>query len=105
MDFPVKTRILLASVLVLGAACVAGAGLSGTGRSHSREQCRAAVRMLRLTDLALWYEALNTRHPSQADVHAPFGDGPGALERFPSGSMAVPSRPEFPGDVRERRAP
>lgn len=48
------------------------------------------VRDLGLTDLCLSTEARYTRHPSQADSHAPFQDHPMALERFPSGSLLPP---------------
>jgi hypothetical protein len=47
---------------------------------------------LELTDLALFTEARYTRHPSQADLHAPFQDHPAALEHFPSGSFVPPPR-------------
>lgn len=58
------------------------------------------VRRLRLTDLCLSTEATYTRHPSQADLFAPFADHPGALEHFPSGTMIGP-----PPHLRERHAP
>lgn len=48
---------------------------------------RALVRELGLTDLSLYTEARYTRHPSQADRHAPFQDHPAALEHFPTGSL------------------
>jgi len=48
------------------------------------------VRELGLTDLCLATEARYTRHPSQADIHAPFQDHPMALEHFPSGSLLPP---------------
>jgi hypothetical protein len=44
---------------------------------------------LGLTDLALFSEAPYTRHPSQADRHAPFQNHPLALDPFPSGSFAA----------------
>lgn len=53
------------------------------------------ARSLMLTDLALWTEARYTRHPSQADLFAPFQDAPAAIEHFPAGSIVAP-----PGDVR-----
>ena len=52
---------------------------------------RALVRELGLSDLALFSEARYTRHPTQADRHAPFQDHPAALEHFPSGSLLLPS--------------
>lgn len=51
---------------------------------------RALVRELGLTDLSLFTEARYTRHPSQADIHTPFQDHPGALEHFPSGALMSP---------------
>lgn len=51
---------------------------------------RALTARLGLTDLALFTEARYTRHPSQADLHTPFQDHPGALEHFPSGSFLGP---------------
>ncbi|MEY2632650.1 MAG: hypothetical protein RIR00_1304 [Pseudomonadota bacterium] len=53
-------------------------------------QNRALVAQLGLTDLALFTEARYTRHPSQADYHAPFQDHPSALEHFPSGALMPP---------------
>jgi hypothetical protein len=50
------------------------------------------VLTLQLTDLALLTEARYTRHPSQADRHAPFQDHPLALDHFPSGSFWKPPR-------------
>lgn len=52
----------------------------------------AIVRRFGLTDLALFTEARYTRHPSQADRFAPFGEHPHALEHFPSGSIVEPTR-------------
>lgn len=52
----------------------------------------AMVRRLELTDLCLFTEARYTRHPSQADLHAPFQDHPLSLEHFPSGSLLGPQR-------------
>jgi hypothetical protein len=53
------------------------------------------VRKLQLSDLALFTEARYTRHLSQADLHSAFQDHPGALEHFPSGSLASPPRQLF----------
>ena len=55
---------------------------------------KALVAGLGLTDLCLFTEARYTRHPSQADLHAPFQDSPLTLEHFPSGSLLRPPRPE-----------
>lgn len=48
------------------------------------------VRQLDLTDLCMFTEARYTRHPSQADRHAPFQDHPMSLEHFPTGSIVGP---------------
>ena len=55
-----------------------------------RNRSRALVRDLGLTDLSLFTEARYTRHPTQADRHAPFQDHPAALEHFPTGSLMPP---------------
>ena len=52
-------------------------------------QAEVAAR-LGLTDVCLFTEARYTRHLSQADLHSPFQDHPGAFEHFPSGSLAGP---------------
>ncbi len=62
-------------------------------RARERAQGCALVARVGLTDLALLNEARYTRHLSQADRHAAFQDHPGALEHFPSGSLAGPPRP------------
>ena len=61
-------------------------------RSRTVDQTanRALVRQLGLSDLALFTEARYTRHPTQADRHAPFQDHPAALEHFPTGSLLTP---------------
>ena len=51
---------------------------------------RAMVRDYGLTDFCLFTEARYTRHPSLADQHSPFQDGPLSFEHFPSGSLAGP---------------
>lgn len=56
-------------------------------RAVDHAASRALVRELGLSDLSLFTEARYTRHPSQADRHAPFQDHPGALEHFPAGSL------------------
>jgi hypothetical protein len=52
---------------------------------------RELVRVLELTDLALWTEARYTRHPSQADLFSPFQDLPSSIEHFPAGSIVPPA--------------
>ena len=55
------------------------------------DQRRGVVKVLALTDLALFTEARYTRHPSMADRNTPFQDHPLSLEHFPSGSiLALP---------------
>lgn len=72
--------------------------------------CRLVVN-LHLTDLAIWNEARYTRHPSQTDFFAPFQDGPGLLERFPSGTFGLPEtleskrKPEHPETHNEKTSP
>ncbi len=51
---------------------------------------RELVRVLMLTDLAVWTEARYTRHPSQADLFSPFQDSPSSIEHFPAGSLIAP---------------
>jgi hypothetical protein len=66
---------------------------SHTAKTAALENIRTQARMVKeldLTDLCLFTEARYTRHPSQADRHAPFQDHPMSLEHFPSGSMMGP---------------
>lgn len=51
---------------------------------------KSIVKSLMLTDLSLWTEARYTRHPSQADLFAPFQDFPGAIDHFPASSILAP---------------
>jgi hypothetical protein len=64
--------------------------ISQTSRQAELLERAGLVRQLRLTDLCLFTEARYTRHPSMADVHAPFQDHPVAFEHFPSGSLVTP---------------
>lgn len=87
----------LAEILILAA-------LLGFGRQAARARYRKdirpekeLVRVLSLTDLAIWTEARYTRHPSQADFFTPFQDFPSALEHFPAGSVMGPSVTGSPG--------
>ena len=52
---------------------------------------RELVRVLELTDLAIWTEARYTRHPTQADLFSAFQDLPSSLEHFPAGSIVPPA--------------
>ena len=92
MTAPKRARGFLWALTALALACMASAGASLLSGPSGRDQRRLVARDLRLADLAIWYEAMHTRHPSQSDMFAPFGDYPGAPEHFPSGSMAPPSR-------------
>jgi len=51
------------------------------------------VRVLSLTDMALWTEARYTRHPAMADLFSPFQDHPASFEHFPAGALLTPSGP------------
>ena len=92
MTLPRRTRLFLAAVVLLAFLCAVCYAFALLSRPHGRDQRHLVVRHLQLADLSLWYEAMHTRHPSQADLFAPFGDFPGAPEHFPSGSMAPPAR-------------
>ena len=92
MTLPTRTRLFLGAATILGAACIVCAGISLLAGPGDRDHRRRVANDLGLTDLAIWYEAMHTRHPSQSDMFAPFGDFPGSPEHFPSGSMAPPSR-------------
>ena len=92
MILPDRTRWFLGAVLALAVACAFCAAASLLTGSGGRDQRRLVVDDLGLADLAIWYEAMHTRHPSQSDMFAPFGDFPGSPEHFPSGSLAPPSR-------------
>lgn len=51
---------------------------------------RMMVRQYGLTDLCLFTEARYTRHPTLADLHSAFQDGPLSIEHFPAGALAGP---------------
>ncbi len=81
---------------ILSAAAIAAALMfidarvqAAAGAKRLQEPARIAGE-LGLTDLCLCTEANYTRHPSQADMHTPFADGPAVLEHFPSGSLVMP---------------
>lgn len=84
--------LLLAGLALLLELCRLDA--AGRRRDGAGPAGRAAmVRRLQLTDLVLTTEARYTRHPSQADLFAPFQDHPHALDHFPSGSVIAPPAP------------
>ena len=81
--------LVLAGLALLLELCRLDA--SARRRDEAGPASRAAmVRRLQLTDLVLTTEARYTRHPSQADLFAPFQDHPHAMEHFPSGSVVAP---------------
>lgn len=82
---------LLAAGALLAAAALHGRAERAV-RAPEVEARAALVRRLGLTDLCLFTEARYTRHPSQADLFAPFQDHPGALEHFPSGALVPAPR-------------
>ncbi|MGE5478156.1 MAG: hypothetical protein ACM3Q1_15990 [Bacteroidales bacterium] len=93
-----RSADLAVCLFVLGALAVAGTFVDaarGVAAAEPGLAGRAAlVERLGLTDLALFTEARYTRHPSQADRHAPFQDHPFAFEHFPSGAVMPPPRPQ-----------
>ena len=80
--------LLLTILLLLFALTQLDAAWRSRNVTHAPD--RALVRELGLSDLSLFTEARYTRHPSQADRHAPFQDHPAALEHFPSGALLLP---------------
>jgi hypothetical protein len=85
-----STRLLQLSLgLALLLATAAAHAFHARRERGARLADHAAIaRRLELTDLCLFLEARYTRHPSQADRFSPFQEHPGALEHFPSGSLA-----------------
>ena len=85
-----KSDIFLAYVLLQAAALCLMLVDAAVRRSLAEPVLRqraGVVRVLGLTDLALFTEARYTRHPSLADRHSPFQEHPLSLEHFPSGSV------------------
>jgi hypothetical protein len=82
--------VTLVQVIVLAAMLVWSARTASDRADLEIPKKRALVERLELTDLAIWTEARYTRHPSQADLFAPFQDGPSTLEHFPAGSVVAP---------------
>lgn len=80
--------VLLTILLLLFVLTQLDAAWRSRNVAHAPD--RALVRELGLSDLSLFTEARYTRHPSQADRHAPFQDHPAALEHFPSGALLLP---------------
>ncbi|MFK5927488.1 MAG: hypothetical protein QM483_12720 [Desulfuromusa sp.] len=65
--------------------------ITGSTEIVDSTEKRQLVKVLGITDLSLCSEARYTRHPSQADLFAPFQDFPGAFEHFPTGSIIPPN--------------
>ena len=80
---------ILMGALLFGLAMV-HAHFEQKARLRVLNQLRGVVEQVGLTDLCLSTEARYTRHPSQADRHAPFQSHPLALDHFPSGSVVGP---------------
>ncbi len=89
-----KSTVLLC-IMSAGAVVTAlmfiHASVRGRAGAESLKAQAVIAEKLGLTDLCLSTEANYTRHPSQADLHTPFADGPASLEHFPSGSLVMPS--------------
>lgn len=83
---------MLVILAVLSVATFADARRLRVQRAPARQVNAELVKQLGLTDLSLFTEARYTRHPSQADRHSAFQDGPGAMEHFPSGALMGPRR-------------
>ena len=81
--------VVLAGIVGLGAAFTHAAVRERLAQPALREKA-ALVERLALTDLALFTDARYARHPSMADLHTPFQDGPLSMEHFPSGSLVLP---------------
>ncbi|MEE4254906.1 MAG: hypothetical protein V2I50_12775 [Desulfuromusa sp.] len=88
------TFIFLLSILT------AGLLISGSIQATDASGKQQLVKTLSITDLSLCSEARYTRHPSQADLFAPFQDFPGSLEHFPTGSIISPNPIGFSSRIR-----
>ena len=80
--------------LALGLALLGGMfAHAAAGRRAARPALEAKtelVRRLKTTDLCLFTEARDTRHPVMADVNTPSQDYPLSIEHYPSGSLMLP---------------
>ena len=92
--------LLIASQLLLFAVMlVVTAHIRHQRMTQELPAQRTLVRILSLTDLAVWTEARYTRSPSQADFFSAFQDLPGSLEHFPAGSVVeAPAAHAGPGE-------
>lgn len=86
-----RTVIVLTTVEALALIALTVAGATTTREDcRYRQVNRRIVRELRFTDFALSNGTSYCRHPSQADLFAPHGDHPSAIEHFPAGSLVAP---------------
>lgn len=92
MTLPLRPSHFALPALIILLLLFALSLVDAVWRSRTVDQTanQALVRELGLSDLALFTEARYTRHPTQADRHAPFQDHPAALEHFPTGSLLPP---------------
>src|SRR5512141_883474 len=81
--------VVLTGIVGLGLAFTHAAVRDRLARPDLQEKA-ALVARLELTDLALFTDARYARHPSMADRHTPFQDGPLSMEHFPSGTVILP---------------
>lgn len=88
----VRVLTVLAVLVALSMATVFDASRQRALRAGTDRANADLVRQLGLTDLSLFTEASYTRHPSHADRHSAFQDGPGTPEHFPSGSLIQPNQ-------------
>ena len=81
----------MATIEALAVVALALVGASTSDEEErSRRTNRLLVHELLFTDPALSAGTSYCRHPSQADLFAPFGDHPAAVEHFPAGSIVAP---------------
>ncbi len=94
MERALRSSDIFLLFLLLGALLLGLARVHSLAAAQAREPALSrtaqVVADLGLTDLCLTTEARHTRHPSQADRHAPFQSHPLALDHFPSGSIIGP---------------
>ena len=82
--------VLLGTAGLAFAVSLLDAASLGDARQPARDERRALVGKLGLTDLSLFTEARYTRHPSQADLHSALQDHPAAFDHFPTGALLAP---------------
>lgn len=90
-----RSSIFLGIIGLQLVALVGFASHAALGRANAmtrQAEERRLVRALGLTDLCICTEARYTRHPSMADPHAAFQDGPMTFDHFPSGTIILPQR-------------